>query len=146
MLTDSMRKALNDQLQAEFYSAYLYLSMSAYFEDKNLSGFANWMRVQAQEELDRLRSESEGAREKAERGGEARQDAQQEAADLLARMQEQQAAAGQPDAPGAAFGVEQDGEPQPEQDDGVKEGDGHDGPVEGEIAGHGAGSRVVMVR
>ncbi|HON57183.1 MAG TPA: ferritin-like domain-containing protein, partial [bacterium] len=35
----------------EFYSAYLYLAMAGYFAQKNLNGFANWMRVQAQEEL-----------------------------------------------------------------------------------------------
>ncbi|WP_320171524.1 ferritin [Maridesulfovibrio sp.] len=45
-----LEKALNEQLNAEFYSSYLYLSMSAYFSDIGLSGFANWMRVQAQEE------------------------------------------------------------------------------------------------
>ncbi|WP_027179021.1 ferritin [Maridesulfovibrio bastinii] len=46
-----LEKALNEQLNAEMYSSYLYLSMSAYFSDAGLSGFANWMRVQAQEEL-----------------------------------------------------------------------------------------------
>ncbi|MDR0900096.1 MAG: hypothetical protein LBM26_00390 [Methanobrevibacter sp.] len=46
-----METALNDQLNAEVYSGYLYLAMAAYFEDTDLSGFANWMRVQAQEEL-----------------------------------------------------------------------------------------------
>ncbi len=46
-----MEKALNEQINAEMYSSYLYLSMSAYFTDMNLNGFANWMRVQAQEEL-----------------------------------------------------------------------------------------------
>lgn len=51
MLSKKMEKALNDQVNAEMYSAYLYLSMSAYFEDQNLSGFANWMYVQAQEEM-----------------------------------------------------------------------------------------------
>jgi len=51
MLTDKLEKALNDQLNAELYSSYLYLSMSAYFTGHNLAGFANWMRVQAQEEL-----------------------------------------------------------------------------------------------
>lgn len=45
-----LEKALNEQLNAELYSAYLYLSMSAYFSDVGLSGFANWMRVQAKEE------------------------------------------------------------------------------------------------
>jgi ferritin len=45
-----MQEALNGQLNAELYSSYLYLSMAAYFLDLNLGGFANWMRVQAQEE------------------------------------------------------------------------------------------------
>ncbi len=45
-----MNKSLNDQFNAELYSAYLYLSMAAYFEDTNLPGFANWMKVQVQEE------------------------------------------------------------------------------------------------
>ncbi|MBI4833177.1 MAG: ferritin [Candidatus Lindowbacteria bacterium] len=51
MLSEKMQEALNAQTNAEFYSSYLYLSMSAYFHSINLSGFANWMRVQAQEEL-----------------------------------------------------------------------------------------------
>jgi ferritin len=51
MLTDKMEKALNDQLNAELYSSYLYLSMGAYFESVRHPGLANWMRVQAQEEL-----------------------------------------------------------------------------------------------
>lgn len=51
MLTPKMEQALNEQINAEIWSAYLYLSMSAYFESKNLSGFANWMKVQWQEEL-----------------------------------------------------------------------------------------------
>ena len=46
-----MLEELNKQVNAELYSAYLYLSMAAYFESINLKGFANWMRVQAQEEL-----------------------------------------------------------------------------------------------
>jgi ferritin len=50
MLNDKMQKALNDQINAEFWSAYLYLSMSAWFANKNLPGFANWMYVQFQEE------------------------------------------------------------------------------------------------
>jgi len=45
-----MQDAINDQIQKELYSSYLYLSMSAYFSDKNLSGFAHWMRVQEAEE------------------------------------------------------------------------------------------------
>ena len=50
MLSKKMEKALNDQVNAELYSAYLYLSMASYFESANLKGFANWMRVQNQEE------------------------------------------------------------------------------------------------
>ena len=50
MLKEKMEKALNDQINAEAYSSYLYLSMAAYFESMNLKGFANWMTVQAQEE------------------------------------------------------------------------------------------------
>ena len=51
MLSEKMQEALNGQLNAELYSSYLYLSMAAYFQEINLGGFANWMRVQAQEEL-----------------------------------------------------------------------------------------------
>jgi len=51
MLTEKMQDALNQQVNAEFYSAYLYLAMEAYFKSLNLPGFANWMRVQTQEEL-----------------------------------------------------------------------------------------------
>lgn len=51
MLKDQVLKALNKQINAEMHSAYLYLSMSAYFEDKGLGGFANWMKVQYKEEL-----------------------------------------------------------------------------------------------
>lgn len=50
MLSPKMEKALNDQVNAEMFSAYLYLAMVAYFQDKNLPGFANWMTVQNQEE------------------------------------------------------------------------------------------------
>ena len=51
MLDKEMEKAINKQMNAELYSSYLYLSMGAYFESIDLSGFASWMRVQAQEEL-----------------------------------------------------------------------------------------------
>jgi ferritin len=50
MISDKMEQAINDQINAELYSAYLYYAMSAYFEEKNLAGFANWMRIQALEE------------------------------------------------------------------------------------------------
>ena len=51
MLNDKIEKTLNDQVNAEIYSAYLYLSMGAWFTDRGLDGCANWMRVQAQEEM-----------------------------------------------------------------------------------------------
>ena len=51
MLKKKMLKAMNDQINAEMYSAYLYLSMDAYFQSSSLSGFAAWMRAQAQEEM-----------------------------------------------------------------------------------------------
>ena len=41
---------MNDQINKELFSSYLYLSMAAYFEEKNLPGFSNWMRKQADEE------------------------------------------------------------------------------------------------
>lgn len=50
MICARLEEAINKQINAEFYSAYLYLSMSAYFEDINLPGFANWMRIQFEEE------------------------------------------------------------------------------------------------
>jgi len=50
MISETIQKAINDQINAELYSSYLYLSMSAYFEGKNLKGFAKWMRTQAGEE------------------------------------------------------------------------------------------------
>ena len=45
-----LQNAFNEQIKNELYSAYLYLSMAAYFEAHNLSGFAHWMRVQEKEE------------------------------------------------------------------------------------------------
>ncbi len=50
MLTDKMEKAINGQINAELYSAYLYLAMAAWFQEQDLPGFANWMRIQVQEE------------------------------------------------------------------------------------------------
>jgi len=52
MLSQPVQNAINDQIKNELYSAYLYLSMSAHFEANNLPGFAQWMRLQSQEELD----------------------------------------------------------------------------------------------
>ena len=51
MLSDKMLKGLNDQITKEIYSSYLYLQMVAWFQNHSLSGFANWMKVQTQEEL-----------------------------------------------------------------------------------------------
>jgi ferritin len=50
MIKKEVLNALNDQINAESYSAYMYLSMAAYFENMGLSGFANWMKIQYQEE------------------------------------------------------------------------------------------------
>ena len=51
MMSKKIEKALNEQVNAELFSAYLYLSMEAYFKSLNLNGFANWMKVQTQEEV-----------------------------------------------------------------------------------------------
>jgi ferritin len=50
MISDKMQKALNDQINAELFSSYLYLSMAAYFESENWNGFAAWMKAQSGEE------------------------------------------------------------------------------------------------
>jgi ferritin len=50
MISKTLQDALNEQINFELASAYLYLSMSAHFEAQNLAGFANWMRMQYQEE------------------------------------------------------------------------------------------------
>ena len=52
MISDETQQSLNEQVQKEFYSAYLYLSMEAYFDEQNLKGFAHFFRVQVQEERD----------------------------------------------------------------------------------------------
>lgn len=52
ILSKKLENAINKQINAELWSAYLYLSMSAYFESINLGGFANWMKVQANEEVE----------------------------------------------------------------------------------------------
>ena len=52
MLKKEVAKLLNEQINKEFYSAYLYLDMSNYYDHKNLNGFSNWFKVQAQEERD----------------------------------------------------------------------------------------------
>ncbi len=50
MISPKMQEALNRQINAELFSSYLYLSMSAYFDSAGLDGMANWMRFQAAEE------------------------------------------------------------------------------------------------
>jgi ferritin len=50
MISNKLQDAINDQINKELYSSYLYLSMAAYFECHNLSGFAKWMQVQEGEE------------------------------------------------------------------------------------------------
>ena len=50
MISKNMQDAVNEQINKELYSSYLYLSMSAYFSDRNLPGLAQWLRVQAEEE------------------------------------------------------------------------------------------------
>lgn len=50
MINKKVEKAVNKQINAELWSAYLYLSMSSYFASTGLSGFANWMRIQWKEE------------------------------------------------------------------------------------------------
>lgn len=52
MLSKNMLAEMNDQIKHELFSSYLYLSMSAHFEASNLPGFASWMRIQSQEELE----------------------------------------------------------------------------------------------
>lgn len=51
MLSKTLEKALNVQINKEYYSAFLYLSMSSYFESVNLLGMAAWMRMQYEEEV-----------------------------------------------------------------------------------------------
>ena len=51
MLKKSVEDALNKQVNAEFYSSYLYLAMSAYFESITMKGFAQWLRLQSREEM-----------------------------------------------------------------------------------------------
>jgi ferritin len=52
VLSKALEEAINEQINRELYSAYLYLSMSAYCEAESLPGFATWMRVQAKEEVE----------------------------------------------------------------------------------------------
>ncbi len=52
MLDKHVAELLNEQVNKEFYSAYLYLAFADFYEEKGLEGFANWYEVQAQEERD----------------------------------------------------------------------------------------------
>ncbi len=51
MLKEKMQEAINEQINAEIYSSYLYLSMKSYFQSISLGGFSTWMQSQIQEEL-----------------------------------------------------------------------------------------------
>jgi ferritin len=50
MISKAMQDAINEQINKELYSSYIYLSMAAYFERESLPGFGNWLRIQAEEE------------------------------------------------------------------------------------------------
>ena len=52
MVSKKVKDLLNNQVNAEFYSAYLYLDFSNYYKDAGLDGYANWYMIQAQEERD----------------------------------------------------------------------------------------------
>jgi len=52
MISEKMAKALNEQLNFEIYSSYVYVAMSSWLKSRNLNGFAHWMEVQVKEELD----------------------------------------------------------------------------------------------
>lgn len=52
MLEKKMLEAINQQINAELYSAYMYLSMASFFEENNFQGFAHWMELQAKEEVE----------------------------------------------------------------------------------------------
>jgi ferritin len=52
MIGDAIQKAFNKQINAELYSAYLYLAMSAEMETQNFGGMAHWLRAQSQEEVE----------------------------------------------------------------------------------------------
>lgn len=52
VISEKIQGILNEQINKEFYSAYLYLAISAYFDEIGLKGFSNWTRVQAREEVD----------------------------------------------------------------------------------------------
>ena len=51
MISTATEKSINEQINAELFSFYLYLAMSTHFQHANFGGFAKWMRTQAQEEM-----------------------------------------------------------------------------------------------
>ena len=51
MISDTINRIINEQINKEFYSGYLYLSMSAYLRELGLFGFASWTKLQAKEEV-----------------------------------------------------------------------------------------------
>jgi len=51
LLSEKLQDAINEQINAEYHSGYLYLAMAAYLETLNLAGGSHWMRLQAQEEV-----------------------------------------------------------------------------------------------
>lgn len=51
-ISKSIQTIMNEQINAELYSSYMYLSMAAYFEGRSLPGMAHWMKLQAQEEVE----------------------------------------------------------------------------------------------
>ena len=55
MISKNLENAINEQINFEFYSAYTYLAMSAYAEEIDFPGAANFFKIQAQEELDHAR-------------------------------------------------------------------------------------------
>lgn len=52
MISDDLTRQINEQINVELFSAYMYLAMSADCADRNLTGFAHWLRAQAEEEVD----------------------------------------------------------------------------------------------
>ena len=52
MVSDKINEVINEQINKEFYSGYLYLSMSAYLKEMGLFGFSSWLKHQAKEEVE----------------------------------------------------------------------------------------------
>ena len=55
-MNEKVAEVLEKQINAEFYSAYLYLTFADYYEDRGLKGFANWYMIQVQEEVDHAKA------------------------------------------------------------------------------------------